>query len=311
LKGIGKLAVSRDGSLLATLTGFGTSVFEVWNLSDGTAKRKIELPNPVQGMAISSDNRFLAATHGKSDGPKTFSVWNLETGEAVAEHEVVQAGESRFSGDVQFSSDGKQAVCSAVVALASIDVDSGELRLLEVSKAATFEGAYFGNIACSPTDGNIALAVVGGNGSSIQIRDLGSFEESVSIKPRVTAMKLGFSLDGKTFVAVCASGEIRAWNASTGEATAAIKDRTARIVLTQLFSVSPDGRFAVSRALNPSDLYIWDLGEETRLELGPDMVKIRFRDFTFMPGGRLAGAAFGQSIQFFDVTKLKPASSAK
>jgi WD40 repeat protein len=93
------LALSRDGTLMATGHDRPFKCVRLWSVADWSVQREVRQPTAtVTALAISPDKRFVAAAAGT-----TLWVWESASGEVVVKHTI----DLQHYKDVAFSPDGR------------------------------------------------------------------------------------------------------------------------------------------------------------------------------------------------------------
>ena len=253
------MAVSSDGSLLATGLGFpekhGTASISVWETATGRRIQKLRgYAVFVFSLAFSPDGRFLASV-GDDRGSRTVTVWDLKTGlPAFTTEPYPDFGPILFC--VAYSPDGQRLVAA------------GQDNELKVWDAATgLRRGVLGehdrnvyNLAFSPGDGRYLVSA--GKDGKLRIWDGTRLDEHQS-SPREMALAGGEIADTLAFNAQGTRLAVRSrdltasiWDVATGTNVLTLRD-SAHGFNALAFSPDPEGRWLASGGLD-STVKVWD-----------------------------------------------------
>jgi len=219
------VAFSPDSKKLATGTGGGQGIVEIWDVSTGSLEKTINIGKtirPLTGhlssiytLVYSPDGKYLAA--GGIDGTDGIvSIWNVETGEVS---QFLTTGKHGNIVELKYSPDG-QYLASAI------------------------------NLFIPPLRGNSEKGEVEiWNPHTGELVKILTWEEDTRIR------SLAFSPDGKSLVSGGESGGVRLWDISSGQNIKSYLDHPSALI--QSVAYSPDGK--VLAAAGNDKVKIWNI----------------------------------------------------
>ncbi|MCA9062889.1 MAG: protein kinase, partial [Planctomycetaceae bacterium] len=246
LDGVQHIAVSPDGTLVATSSGWQDPTIEILNLATGTVVKSVHAVSKGQsaGLSFSSDGKLLAIAGG--DG--TVELRNLRNGTT---NTFVAYPGSRVN-NLQFSPDSRLLVTSS--GDRTVGIWSVETR--ELVASVTGGMSYFRDVAFSPD----SRFVAGLNAEKVWIWDAATGKEDRSLKPRTFYSSLAFSPDGRFIALGAADSAVHLWNVESGEDMIQL---TGHSDVVMCVAFSPDGSRLVSGSQDGT-LRIWDVTQYDR-----------------------------------------------
>jgi len=270
---VNSIALSKDGSLLATgsgdsrfalgtqkagAKGIGTGAVRLWDANTGRLLRRLGDPTEqVMAVAVAPDGQFVAAGGGSPDGKGVVRLWDAAKGVQVGAAEK----HLREVLAVAFSPDG------SLLASGSAD---GVIKLRD-SKTGTLKHAMSGHgrgatSLVFSTDGAM-LACGGGDGTTLlwEVRTgkrIGTYRpadsQAATIKGDRPITSIALSRDGETLV-TCTAGvlqtfaePVRLWDIRTGK----LKRQFSEPAMSgRPMAVSPDGKVI---ATGGKSVRLWD-----------------------------------------------------
>lgn len=246
LQGVKKVAVSRDGRLLAS-AGYDQTV-ALWDLPDlEPTGERLRHPHDVRAVDFSPDGRWLAS--GCQDG--IVRLWRVAGGRLEAE----LRGHKGYVRALAFSPDGKL--------LASVSYDDDAVRLWDVAQRKACEAILKGaprldDLAFS-SDGRL-LAAVGENlelsYSWVKVWDLATQQMKADIRLLGSPYSVTFSPDGGLVAAGEYQGMIELWEVESGKLKARLAGHSDQV---RGLDFSPDGKLLVSASFDHT-IGIWAVG---------------------------------------------------
>ena len=274
---------SRDGTMLATSSGYGT--VQLWN-----AATQREIGRPLRystqdgrtAMAFSPDSRTLATAD--SDGVR---LWNTATRQQIG-----HLGD--YATSVGFSPDGH------ILATGSVD---GTVRLWN---AATRQ--QIGQPITVNEEGGFVVVAFSPDGKTLATAD---YDDTVRLWSVATQQEIGrpvtisndsidvvaFSPDGKTIATGDNRGQVRLWNVTTQQAIGAPLTVSTAGGLRDYVTVvafSPDGKTLVSGSEDDT-VRLWNVTTLQPVGKPISFTPVSYPGFytvTFSPGGRTLAFGF-------------------
>jgi WD40 repeat protein/DNA-binding SARP family transcriptional activator/type II secretory pathway predicted ATPase ExeA len=302
-----RLALTRDGRYLATSSVDAT--VKVWDLVEMRELFAISGHGGVQfGVSFSPDGSRLA-TAGYDN---VLRVWDLDlkAGEAASEPLLSLSGHAAapkigdmFPGltSVVFSPDGAKLASGGVDGMARIwDVKTGQ-QLLSIQAHPNQRGVT--RLAYSP-DGHLLATASDQPDSLAKIWDASSGVEISAFSGHIQTERiwaLAFSPDGERVATASQVGDLKLWDAQTGQELLNLAGHTSTV-----FGVafSPDGKCLVSASMDGT-ARVWDASSGEVLQVNTSPSGPLF-DITFTPDGkRLIASGAGKIYGFiFDQDEL-------
>jgi WD40 repeat protein/DNA-binding SARP family transcriptional activator len=217
------LAVSPDGTRIAT-GGVGTDrTVTVWSLEDGEQIAALHGPGGPAGVAFSPDGSLIATTH--NDG--TVRLWDTETGEEL---DKLRGHDGSWTDPV-FSADGRRLAASG---------EDSTVRIWDVARGTeerTLTGHEHGThrVAFSPDASRLATAADDG---TAKLWDLATGAVVTLQGHSWSVTGVAFSPDGSSIVTASADASVRIWDSASGEHLRTFDGPPYLAV-----AYSPDGRY--------------------------------------------------------------------
>lgn len=237
--GVASLALSRDGTLLAS-EGLDGSI-DLWEPAAGI--RRCTLRSPGAGMVVRA-MAFAPKGHILACAGDVIQLWDAATGRLVNQFGV----EGERVGSIAFSPDGKllAGASDAGATVCIWDVTLGK-------KVRHFETGSGAQVAFSP-DGTL-LAVADEEGT-LGLYETASFRLRRVVKGTpVPSSALAFSPDGKTVAMGGAGGAVHLWETATGKERGVFRGHRGTVYT---LSFSPDGRTLASGGWDRR-IKLWDV----------------------------------------------------
>ncbi|MFL5319331.1 MAG: protein kinase domain-containing protein [Myxococcaceae bacterium] len=280
---------SRDGKLLATAGRDGN--IRVWQVPEFTLVRAMPGHTAkVTALAFSPDSRLLAT--GSAD--RTVRVWDVAHGQPLLSESY------GFESDVlalAFSPDGRQ------LAWAGVD-ERAWVRDLRREAAPGDDSQTMLAMQVSPQGRTVAV----GEGKSLVVRDVDSFEEKFRIDALpYLVLELAWSPDGKKLAANCSHSDVCVYDVdSHKELFRAFTDP----VVVQGIAWSPDGR-TLTTSGREGLVRFFDSesgAPEGTLQAHQDSVF----SIAYSPDGKLfATASYDKTAKLWDTAAKKELASLK
>jgi WD40 repeat protein len=206
----GALAVTADGALLATVTGYDGAIL-LWDLANrAPVATAIQHKQTVKDLAFSTDGKALYSC--SSD--LTIRKWNLATGKElwrVGEETDVQSIGPTFPQTLSLSPDGKILAVSFhgcwEIGVQTFDVETGK-KLMEIPIAHSDAIAFM--------NGKNVLAVQSKQ-ECLMLYDVDARKALTRSpgKDKTRRFALAFTLDNRSLIAPSEDGRIQVWDVST------------------------------------------------------------------------------------------------
>jgi WD40 repeat protein len=287
MKRICDIAISKDGKLIASCSGYDRTV-TIWETTTGNGLATIMGASNISAVAFSPDGELLA--FGLENGD--IKLWGIRTRTEVKQLN----GHSSAVQKIQFTSNGKQIVTgsqdqtlmvwdaytgkgttrfiidkyrqvagwaiSQDERLAASSESGNELVVREIASGRLVRRFYHkrwspAGLAFSPTDENLIVSVA--LDPDIKLWDLNSGEERPILGLRGFSQKpssVAFSPDGKLIAIGGDQAEIKVWEVSTGDH---ITTLTMEQCMVTKIAFSPDGKLLVAGDML-GKLRMWEMG---------------------------------------------------
>jgi WD40 repeat protein len=269
ISSVNSVSFSPDGKRI--VSGSDDGMVKIWDAETGQEMLTLRGHSSyVWSVSFSPDGKRIVS--GSYDN--TLKVWDAETGQLA----LTLEGHTGMVNGVSFSPDGKRIVSGNGDSTLKVwDAETGQETLTLKGHSATVRSVSF-----SPDGRRI---VSGSHDDTLKIWDAETGQEMLTLEGHSSSVTcVAFSLDGKrivsgsngryggmaitTYVAGARRrefGEIKVWDAETGQETLTLKDR-----ITEAYSVafSPNGRRIVSGSSDHT-LKVWDA------ETGQEMLTLQ------------------------------------
>lgn len=271
------LAAWRELGRLAATTRTGLRGAWSRKLRDGQAAL-----GDVVSVGLSADARLAVTAHYKS----IVRVWDLATGTRTS----ILEDERGWPAVVALSGDGERAQCHSLTSISSWELESGERKVIPVEREMTRTVRFIG-------DGRQAL--FGGGDGVIRRWDLAANRCLATMPaPSVGTNKIAPSADERRAAVGDSTGAVRLWDVERGTILRSWKGHRKPVLSVAL---SPDGRRALSTAMDDPVIRLWDAESEkcVREFAGHEGWISTVR---FTPDGRFAfSACHDKTLRLWDV----------
>jgi WD40 repeat protein len=251
----GDVAFSADGRLLAAPSYEDPTALKLWETTAGQEVFVFPgLHHPVRGVALSSDGGRLAAAERVLAGENTTSaltVWDVATGHTLWHWQDIP----QRIGALTFSADGSR--------LATGGSEDGTVRVWDVATGQEqlalpgCEAAL--SVAFSP-DGT-KLAAADFTAEKVWVWDATTGAALLTLPGSYALTSVAFSPNGRRLAATGYFGDVRFWDAATGQESFSLNGfapaRQGDYAFTARIVFSPDGRRIASNNWDGT-LNIWD-----------------------------------------------------
>jgi hypothetical protein len=255
----------KSGKLIVT-----KHVVEVIDVATGRSVIAFTPPTQFDNLALSPDNRFLAAE--SLARPGIVNVLHLPTRKSK---EFKIASKRVVLGGLSFSSDGRTIHVLSPDRLVSIAIGTGETK--EVKFAVTSPAVSY----CAATN-VVAVGVSRSRGGSpqVQIYDVAAGKLTEELDVPSAPSRVQFSGDGKWLATTIAGGAMVVFQTSDWTATARVAGKV-NFDPEQL-AVSPDGSRVAVRSRTRGDATIVEVNSPEA-----QAISVRTRDVAYLPAGAL------------------------
>jgi WD40 repeat protein/serine/threonine protein kinase len=289
------LAFSPDGKRLASASRDNT--VKVWDAQTGQQLLNIKGHTAgVNSVAFSPDGKRLAS----ASSDHTVKVWDAQTGQELL---TFKGHFGRVNG-LAFSLDGKRLASASWDNTVKVwDAQTGqEPRTLKEEAPSVVSGAF------SPDLKRLASASLD---KTVTVWDSQTGQKLLTFKGHTGSVRsVAFSPDGKRLASGSAGfreqgklvrGEVKVWDAQTGQELLSLKGLTARVWSV---AFSPDGKRLASGSggsveqgeLVPGEVKVWDA------QTGRELLSLKGggSSVVFSPDGKRLAGAGGDEVKVWD-----------
>jgi WD40 repeat protein/serine/threonine protein kinase len=286
---ISGIAISPDGTRLASGTSFNFGEVKIWDLVKREKKVTLEGSQSFGRTTSAVFSRDLRHIAGMS-GPKLLKVWDAQTGKPLFTLE----GHTRFVTCVAFSWDAKYVASGDGQAFSFPGATTTEPGVVKVWNAATGKLIF----SCAERNSGVLnvtfsqdrkLLAAAYRDGTIRVYDTLKGEEISAFQGNVAVWQIGvaFSPDGKHL-----AGGGKVWDIETG------KEIFSDIADGLGFVFSPDGKRLASRG---GKVMSFDGKTVQTLSILPAQDNKMFQSIAFSPDGKRLATATSRHMKIWDV----------
>ena len=293
------VAFSPDGMRLATASRDQT--VKVWDASTGQEMLTLKgHTGHVQSVAFSPDRTRLAS----AGGDNTLKVWDASTGQEMR----TLKGHTHWVTTVAFSPDGTR-----LAAASGATVKVWEAAATQEMLTVNGHTDRVHSVAFSPDGTRLASA---SRDRTVKVWDTATWQEILTLKGHTHwVTTVAFSPDSARLASTSesprtagriASGELKVWDAATGQQILALEGHIYRVT-SAVFN--PDGTRLASASIDQT-VKLWDVatGQEMLTLKRPNVgysPYARSTGLAFSPGGTLLAAGSGAKVKVWDAATGK------
>jgi WD40 repeat protein/tRNA A-37 threonylcarbamoyl transferase component Bud32 len=241
VKAVASVALSPDGTRLATGGDYPENTVRLWDVAGGRMTAELTgHKNRINFLSFSPDGRRLAS----ASQDQTARLWDAAAGKLIANL-------TGHTGDVLrvfFSPDGKHLASASLDATVRLwDATTGELDTVLLGHTGPIAQAAF------RPDGD--LLVTSSTDGTQRLWDVHQAEHKVCRGHTGFVYDLAFRPDGKALASAAWDGTVRFWDVQTGRQTGSLKHGTD---IVAALGFRPDGKQLASVARDNA-VHLWDL----------------------------------------------------
>ena len=274
------MALSSDGSTLASISGGFDNTIELWDVDSGQLKAILE-GNQITSVAFSPDGATLAS--GSWDN--TIRLWDVDSEQLKA----ILKGHMERINSVSFSPDGATLASGSWDNTIRLwDADSGQLKAILKGHMERISSMSF-----SPDGATLAS---GSWDNTIRLWDADSGQLKAILKGhKAQISSMSFSPDGTTLASGSWDNTIRLWDADSGQ----IQNTQGLRALIYSVLYTPDGASLIV-ASGYGALQLWDVDSGQMQGILPGHT-IWVSSVAFSPDGATLASAHGNKVRLWDV----------
>ena len=316
------MALSADGSTLASISGGFDTTIELWDVDSGKLKA-ILAGNQITSVAFSPDGATLAS--GSWDN--TIRLWDMDSEQLKA----ILTGHMKPINSVSFSPDGATLASGSWDNTIRLwDADSGQLKaVLEGHKegirsmsfapdgATLASGSYDDTIRLWDVASGQLKAVLEGHKEGIRSMSFapdgatlasGSYDDTIRLWDvdsgqtqnilELTGLvhSVSYTPDGASLIVVRGYGKVQLWDADSGQMQGTLPGHTVGVYSV---AFSPDGATLASSHIS-GEVWLWDVAGSQLKAFEGNMGMSWVRSVVFSPdGATLAG--IDHTVRLWDV----------
>ena len=232
------MALSSDGSTLASISGGFDNAIELWDVDSGQLKATLE-GNQITSVAFSPDGATLAS--GSWD--TTIRLWDVDSEQLKA----ILKGHMERINSVSFSPDGATlASGSNDTTIRLWDADSGQLKAILKGHKAQISSMSF-----SPDGTTLAS---GSWDNTIRLWDVDSGQIQNTQGLRALIYSVLYTPDGASLIVASGYGALQLWDTDSGQMQGILSGHT---IWVSSVAFSPDGSTLASA--HGDKVRLWDV----------------------------------------------------
>ena len=274
------MALSSDGSTLASISGGFDNTIELWDVDSGQLKAILE-GNQITSVAFSPDGATLAS--GSWDN--TIRLWDVDSEQLKA----ILKGHMERINSVSFSPDGATLASGSWDNTIRLwDADSGQLKAILKGHMERISSMSF-----SPDGATLAS---GSYDTTIRLWDVDSGQLKAILKGhKAQISSMSFSPDGTTLASGSWDTTLRLWDTDSGQ----IQNTQGLRALIYSVLYTPDGASLIV-ASGYGALQLWDAASGQMQSILPGHT-IWVSSVAFSPDGSTLASAHGDKVRLWDV----------